>query len=255
MNMNEKDMPTINISIRDYYHGIDNTKIASGGESIICTLGEDEKLYKFFIDPRNPELTIDMPANKIRKVQALYKMHPKYMTTPTALISIGSCVVGYEMPRFLDSTTFYKAGLSLPEKIEALSKTRDILKYFATLGITYGDIKSNNILIDSNGNISFCDVDNVQVKTYPIDLVVEFLKLFSEKYGKIDENADAYMHNIFTLQQLGFPNSTPTYREIVKTVESGIYPKGFEKEAYPIFESMKTPENFNGEYVIQYVKK
>ena len=63
------------------------------------------------------------------------------------------------------------------------------------------------------------------------------------------------MHNIFTLQQLGFPNSTPTYHEIVKTVESGIYPKGFEKESYPIFESMKTPENFNGEYIIQYVKK
>ena len=255
MNTNEKDIPIINISIEEYNDALKNTKIVSSGESRICTLGEDKKLYKFFVKPEQSELTIDMPANKIRKVQALYKMRPKYMVIPTALISVGSSIVGYEMPRLLDSTTFHQAELSLPEKIEALSKTRDILKYFATLGITYGDIQSKNILIDSNGNISFCDVDNVQVKTYPIDLVVKFLGLFSEKYGKIDENADAYMHNIFTLQQLRFPNPRPTYHHIVKTLESGIYPKGFEKEAYPIFESMKNPENFNGEYIIQYVKK
>lgn len=250
-----ENISNINLSLDEYFSIIENHQFAKGGESIICRPTTQDTLYKFFIKPNTGQI-IDMPDNKVKKIKALYELKPQYMVQPLKIISTGSWIVGYEMSYNPDSISLSKAGLSRKEKIETLIQAKTALQYFASIGITYGDIKSNNILIDRNtGQITFCDIDNTKVGENPIDLVVEFLGHFSSKYGRIDSVADAYMHNILTLQQLGFPNNNPTYKDVVRTLEAGIYPKGFYQEARQIFESMTNPKNFNGEYVIQYVKK
>ena len=98
-------------------------------------------------------------------------------------------------------------------------------------------------------------MDNVQLEDYPIDLITLYVRHFVSKYGKIDNVVDAYMHNIMTLQQLGFPNPNPTYIDVIKTIEQGIYPSNYPTKALETFESMTDIRQFNGEYAIQYIMK
>lgn len=63
------------------------------------------------------------------------------------------------------------------------------------------------------------------------------------------------MHNILTLKQLKFPYNYTTTEGVIETLERGIYPQGFEESAKSVFASMTTPETFNGEYAIQYIKR
>lgn len=250
-----KRIPNKKLSFEEYIALIESESFFKGGEGRIYKTDNPNTLYKFFIDPRTEQF-IDISENKLRKIIALYSLNPEYMIKPVSTVSVNGTPVGYEMTYDVATIPFKDAMLSREEKLEFLTKTKTALQYLDSKDITYGDVKSNNILINyRTGQIEFCDIDNVRIGEYPIDLVVEYLRHFSSKYGKIDGVADAYMHNILTLQQLGFPNPQPTFKEVITTIEAGIYPKGFTQEAFLIFESMTNPENFNGEYAIQYVKK
>ncbi len=76
---------------------------------------------------------------------------------------------------------------------------------------------------------------------------------FIDGYGRADEVADIYMHNLLTLKCLNYKGDS--YSNILCGIKDGTYPTRFEKSALPTIKSMIDPANFTGEYIIQYVKK
>ena len=90
-------------------------------------------------------------------------------------------------------------------------------------------------------------MDNIQIGEHPIDLIGTIGDLATyEQCRGIDSKTDAYMHNIMTLSTLGidFPYC---YEDDINAE--------FRNPTSQIVDSMKEPEDFNGEYIIQYVKK
>ena len=249
--MEIKKMPNITLTLDEFFD-MEDQEFAHGGEAVIFKTGNPNTLYKFFKDHNGNY--IDMSDNKFKKLLELYILNLASAVKPLSTISVNGHLVGYEMTYNPDSVTLKNSGFTREEKIAALKRTKEILEYFHTKDIIYGDVKSNNILVDrKTGEIEFCDMDNIRIREYPMDLVAEYVQPF-EKCGKI-ELCDAYIHNLMTLQQLGFPNNYPTFREVQKALAREIYPPNFKEEAITIFESMIIPRKFNGEYVIQYVKK
>ena len=249
--MEIKRMPNIVLTLDEFFD-MEEKEFASGGEAVIFRTENPNTLYKFFKD-RNGNY-IDMSDNKLKKILELYKLNLSSAVRPLSTISVNGHLVGYEMTYNKDSVTLKNSGFSREQKIDILKRTKEILEYFKVHDITYGDVKSNNILVDrKTGKIEFCDMDNIRIRDYPMDLVAEYVQPFV-KCGKI-ELCDAYIHNLMTLQQLGFPNNYPTFKEVHRELAREIYPPNFKEEAITIFESMAIPRKFNGEYVIQYVKK
>lgn len=245
-------LPNREITLDEFFAISDEAIFAKGGESVIYRTDKKDTLFKLFVD-RNGNF-IDMSDNKLQKIMALYQMNLSHSVRPVSTVTVGKYLVGYEMSYNPNAIEFKKAGLDYERKIEVLEKTKSILEYFASHDIVYGDVKSNNILLDPlTGEIEFCDMDNIQLGKYPMDLVVEYVQPF-KKCDKI-ELADAYNHNLMSLQQLGFPSDYPTFREVLQALVRETYPTSFNEEAIPIFESMSLPRKFNGEYAIQYVKK
>lgn len=250
--INLQRLPNRELTLDEFFTISDEAIFAKGGESVICRTDKKDTLFKFFVDRFGN--FIDMSDNKLQKIIALYQMNLSHSVHPVSTITVGKYLVGYEMSYNPNAIEFKKARLESERKIEILERTKCILEYFASKDIVYGDVKSNNILLDQQtGEIEFCDMDNIQLGEYSMDLVVEYVQPF-KKCGKI-ELADAYNHNLMSLQQLGFPNDYPMFKEVLQALVREIYPASFTKEAIPIFESMTLPRKFNGEYAIQYVKK
>ncbi len=250
-----KIIPNIRLDWNQYYQIAQEQRINYGGESVICKTGENNSLYKFFYDPISNHL-MDMSGNKLQKIAELYKMNLSFAVQPLATVTAGNYLVGYKMTYNPRHISLKKAKLSREEAIEVLKKSKTALEYFASRDITYGDVRKSNVLLDpSTGEIEFCDMDNIRLGEYPIDLKIPSLKKFVESYGTIDEKADAYVHNLMTLQLLNFPWEESRYGWIIEMLKLGVYPEEFEESADCIFESMTKPEQFNGEYAIQYIKR
>lgn len=252
-----KKMPNITLTSGEFNRIIEFGSFnREGGESIICRSNKKDTLYKICYDINNQEV-IEMSNNKFQKLLALYEMDLEYSVKVLSTISVNGHLLGYEMTYDPKDIPLDKANLNRGQIIDILRNTREALIYYSGKKITYGDVKSNNILVNRRTNrITFCDMDNVQIENHPIDIMGRQLKDFYDEFGKIDSFADAYMHNLLTLQQLGFPNKYTTIEGIILTLKSGTLPQeGFDKEAIDTFYSMITPKKFNGEYVVEYVKK
>lgn len=225
-----------------------------GGEAIICLSDRPDTLYKIFINPSTGEI-IEMSDNKLKKITSLFEMNPEYSVKPLSTITMDGRLIGYEMTYNRESRPLSVAKLDRTSTIEVLKRTKVALEHFASYDIVYGDIASRNILIDRNRQIEFCDMDNVQIKDLPIDLQGKDLRRFTRAYGKTDEKADAYMHNLFTLQQLKYPTQNPTYEDIITALSEGPYPSNFKRGAIRVFDSMLDPKKFTGEYAVKYLKR
>lgn len=251
-----RNLPNINLSLDDYFDITENRIFTDGGaESIICTTDKANTLYKFFVNPYTRQL-IDMPDNKHKKIMAIYQKNLEYSVKVLSTISVGGYLVGYEMSYNPTNIPFLSLDISREEKIFFLERVREGLDYYASQGIVYGDIHGNNILLNlASGQIEFCDIDNIQIGDYPMDVKGRTLTNFLKEYGTMDSVADIYMHNLFTLKRLDFPTPNSTYHKILTTLEIGIYPSLVNDEGRRVLESMITPRSFTKEYVIQYIKK
>ena len=247
-------LPNIKIS-RDEINRLIRQRISLGGESYICLSPEQKTIYKLFIDPElsaglmfTAEDLVSLPDNKFNKIVSLHQLKPKHCTLPLSTISMEGRLVGYEMTFDSSDTTLSFESLFPEEKLYYLKKTKKILEYFASKDITYGDVAERNVLINrETGQVKFCDMDNIRLKQYPIDLLSSELEEYSIERG-IDDSADAYMHNIMTILGLEI--------DMCRCFESGKYLRSyFRKNAYSVLDSMGEPKEFNGEYLIQYVKK
>lgn len=227
-----------------------------GGEAIICESGKNNSLYKLCYDNYTQEV-IPLSDNKFRKILTLYEMNLEHSVKILSTISVNGCLFGYEMSYNHLDIALNKTTLNRKQTIEVLKQSSEILKYYSRHSIIYGDVKRDNILINrKTGKVTFCDMDNIQIDSLPIDVKGRELSHFLNQYGRMDAKADSYMHNLLTLQQFGFPNQYTTLEGVIMTLENGVIPEDtFTEEGQAIFHSMKDPKNFNGQYAIQYVKK
>ena len=248
-----KRMPNINLTEADYQIIIHAGEVISGGEAIICRSDKEDTLYKIFpgSDKHTPGLMSD---NKYKKILAQYENPLENSVRPLSTLSYYGNLIGYEMTYDKNDIPLWNMRPKRNILLQYLNETKRILEYYASKDITYGDVKGNNILINCHsGQVKFCDMDNIRLGQYPIDLVVYCLENFVSTYGCIDEKADAYMHNLLTLERLIYKNIP--YRDIINFLEQGQYPRRFERPVRAVIDSMVEPENFTGEYIIQYAKK
>lgn len=235
-------IPNIELNTEQIKELTTQYKLASGGEGIICEGITSNTVAKLFTKHGK---IIPMGDNKEHKIIELYKRQLEHTTIPVRTISYKGNIVGYEMTTNPFYDTYKDYQLSYEEQKHILLKTKDILEYFYSKGIIYGDFELRNILFDrETGDIIFCDMDNTQVDDYPIDKRPGNLEYFY-LCRTIDGTVHPYMHNILTLRlnELG-PFSSK--REINSV---------FKKPAHKIAHSMRQPVEFIPEYVIDYIKK
>lgn len=238
-------IPTVNIT-QDEYYTLRSYPLKKGGEGIICP-GSKKSLYKFFTDQKGE--MISMPQNKVSKIKWLYDNDVKFITQALSIISCTGTIIGYEMTYDEKDQSLESLDLSLEESIIILKQAKDVLTYFETLGITYGDVTSDNILVNSaTKQVKFCDIDNMQVVKFKIDAKGSPLMRYYEQTGTIDAKADAYMHNLLVLKSLYYKGEYES--EIMKELRRGNLCGNIPPEAKRIFESMTTPTTFNGKYAI-----
>ena len=109
---------------------------------------EKKDLYKKFLD---------MEGIKINGV-----------LLPEDLIVENGLLQGYTMTYFKNSTPlsdrFLKRYFNCKELFEYINKASKILRSIHSNGIICQDLSFENILVDNNGNIAFCDIDGCSYK-------------------------------------------------------------------------------------------
>ena len=236
-------IPNKKITMDEYHDLITWRKLTYGGEAIICESDNPYSLYKIFSTFDTPK---PMGENKEKKIELLHELKPEYSIQPISTISLNDIIIGYEMTTDFGLESYKPYQLSPEELKYFLTKTKDILEYFSSLGIIYGDLEPRNILFDrQTGDIKFCDMDNISINGLPIDKM-PFNLQFYEAHREIDSSVHPFMHNIMTLRTTGLDLYWANRFDIRKN---------FKRPAVKIIQSMSKPENFNSEYIVQYMKK
>lgn len=180
-----------------------------GSEGIIIRQNDKRKVRKIFhqnfgksaTDIENIE---KISENKLRKLEKLYQI--SNFDNDVKIINTVSCderLVGYDMISEKINYPYTNNELSKEEKIKFLKQIKKKLEYFHSLGIVYGDVRPENILIDKrNKHISFCDLDNIQIDQNPIDLFHYCICHFQNEDSLIDESIDRYMYNLLVLNEM-----------------------------------------------------
>ena len=240
-----KTLPDITLSKDELMYIKENlNQYHSGCEGIIIK-GEDprivRKIFLYDIDETytKPRKQVEkMRQNKLKKIQILGTMHQlKNDLRVTRTISHEGIFMGYEMissyPQYpLDTNPLYVENI-----IPYLKRLRDILEDYHKHGIVFGDVKANNILQNQEFDIiSFCDVDNIQIKNLPIDLPNFSIQRFQDENGIVNEAVDHYMFNLLTLSEL-FYGST-FYKNVEEKIKKGNFPDGLNQESYKILTKM-----------------
>ena len=241
-----KTIPNKNMSAHEVKTLLTKGKITSGGEATICKGENPHTLYKIFESFGEP---IAMGYNKERKIIELYVCNPDYTVKPISTISLDGTIIGYELT---DEYTFdsFKNDYDLwkldkNELRHFLNETKRILEYFSSKDIIYGDITPRNILFNRyTGEIKFCDIDNIQIYNYKMDMIPFILADYYE-FRDIDDGVHPYMHNFMTLNALGLDLYCSTTHE---------FRKSFKRPGRKVIESMKNIETFNDEYIITHLK-
>lgn len=247
-----KRLPNVEISDQQLDLIIDDGLFDYGGEAIVCRNNNPNTLYKIFVKPLSnvPDTMVD---NKFKKITWIYQHPLEHTVMPTATITNNGNLIGYEMTYDREDEALLNAILTPDETIACLQETAKILKYYASKDITFGDVKNDNILINNNNQIKFCDIDNMRIGDMQVDIMSYALTDYFQVNKAIDAKADAYMHNLLVLEQLKY-NNLP-YKSILSKLKSRPNMSEFSKEMKKIFSSLAKPEQFNGDYAIQYIKK
>ena len=137
----------------------------------------------------------DVIQNKIAKLTLLHDLDIDII--PTSFISINGEIKGYSMPYLKDYRAVNPEFLRKKKKLIILEKLNNKLDELHSKGIIYGDIRSGNILINSDLDLVLCDIDNVSINGYGFDILGDIAKRYVRKYG-IDETLDIYSYNLYT---------------------------------------------------------
>lgn len=248
-----KRLPNIKLTDKEITLLLEDNKFDYGGEAIICRNNNPHTLYKIFTHP-NTDIAARMSENKLRKIEWIYQRQLEDTVLPVATLSNRGTLIGYEMTFDEEDEALINTLLTEDEKIHYLHSSADILRYYSELGIVYGDVKDDNVLINpKTKKAKFCDVDNMQIDNMPIDVMGHGLYEYFDEVGIIDEKADAYMHNLLFLEQLKYNGLS--HKAILSRLHAHPYLVEFPDEAQRVLESLTEPKNFTGEYAISYVKR
>lgn len=248
-----KVMPNTNLSEEFCDYLLLDCRFDIGGEAIICKNDDTNTLYKIFVYPGS-DIPDIMSDNKFKKIVALYQKKLKYKVQPLSTLSLNGKLIGYEMSYDSKDISMFNLNLTRRQKLYYLRQAKEALDYFSSVDITYGDVKSDNILINQKTKkITFCDIDNIRLGQYPIDVMGHELTEYVESRGQVDKTIDAFMHNLLTLEQLNFPNLSQ--QEILAYLNQGINIKQLPDKAIQIAKSLTEPSTYEGEFMIQYIKK
>lgn len=216
-------------------------------------------LYKVF----DYESTLSLPQtridaiynNKLEKLKALAAIpNLRFTTAPSGLLYNAGEFCGYEMPYNPKDISLKEAGLDYEATLTTLRKVKFILNYLYRRDIIYADVNTGNILVNVDTNqVKLCDMDNVAIGELGVDVVLDETDWFLREYGKMDENVAAYMYNLLALEQIAYPNRG-NY-EILYTLGRESEIPGFNNEVGRVVEKMLHPKKFDGEDILQYVKK
>ena len=88
-------------------------------------------------------------------------------------------------------------------------------------------------------------MDNIAFGNLPMDVIPFNLQIY-ESGRKIDYNVHPYMHNIMTLRAMGLDSYWASKWDLRKALK---------RPGYKTVLSMSKPKDFNGEYILPYVKK
>ena len=238
-----KNMPNIKLTEKEVQHFMTYRKLFMGGEAIICESDQPYTLYKIFT---NYSKILHMGENKEKKIIELYNRQLDHSVKPVSTISLNDVIIGYEMVNEYDLSSYKLFQLSKDELLYFLNKTKEILEYFENEGIIYGDMEPRNILFNKEtGEIKFCDMDNIQIDDYKMDLIPSGLLEYKTMRG-IDKGVHPYMHNKMTLSALGLDIFCSNKWELRKFLK---------KDGCNIVGSMKDINMFNSEYLLPHIKK
>lgn len=236
-------MPNIKLTEEEFRKILIHYKICSGGEGTVCDSGKYGTVYKLFEDHGKPK---PMGDNKEKKVVDLYHRRLSYSTIPLSTISLNDVIVGYEMTTDYDFEKFKLIQLSREEILQFLIRSKEVLQYFTSKGIIYGDVEPRNILFNRmTGEVMFCDMDNVQTARRPMDRLPYQLISYDSLRG-IDYDVPALMHNHMTLAAFDLDSYCSTKYSLKKF---------FKRGAIKVVNSMKNFNEFEGEYLVDYLKK
>lgn len=177
----------------------------SGGEGNIYRIPDGRKnvILKLFYNPFSeaslPEKTMQ---NKKQKVELLEKVKLPNKVQIEGRIFLSDEFIGYIMGEAINYQDFCFNTFTNFQRLEFLKRLKTQLQRFHELGIVYGDLKSNNVLshIHNHKLGCLCDLDNMQVKEYPIDITSDYIDEFLCWYGEVDEKLDWYVMNLLTLE-------------------------------------------------------
>ena len=238
-----KRLPNIELDTEQINELTTAYKITRGGEATICEGIKSGTVAKIFT---KHGLVIPMGDNKEKKIIRLYEEQLEYSTIPVRTISYKGQLVGYEMTTDPFYNTYKKYGLTIPEQKQLLIKSKQVLEYFQSKGIIYGDVELRNILFNrETGEVIFCDMDNTQIGDLPIDVRTSRLGQYYLAKSIIDEGVHPFMHNYLTLRLYDLDPYCTRFA----------INKQFHKPASKIAHSMKQPVDFIPDYVIKYIKK
>ena len=253
-------LPNLEMS-RDELNFLLENPYSIGGEAIICPGGR-LTLLKLFVNHHLHDQISDseyydsrdllgMSDNKLKKIEILYQKDPQGLIKPLRTLTLDKKLIGYEMTKEIGAFQYAPKAFKTNENIAILTQSGKILRGLAQLDMTYGDVNPRNILVNERtGEVTFCDIDNMRIGNYEIDVMDPELYEYGETRA-YDQTADAYMHNLLTLYSLTDATSN---EEVLDMIEKGIIPNIFNRRGINTFQSMINPETFNGEYLVQHIK-
>lgn len=255
-----KSLPNLEMS-RDELNFLLENPYSIGGEAIICPGGR-LTLLKLFVNHHLREQISDneyydskdllgMSNNKLKKLEVLYQKEPQGLIKPLRTLSLEGKLIGYEMTKEIGSFQYAPKAIKFNENISILTQSGKILRGLNQFDMTYGDVFPRNILVNAKtGEVTFCDIDNMRIGDYQIDVMEPELFEYGETRN-YDHTADAYMHNLLTLYSL---TNALSNEDVLDMIESGTIPNIFNRRGINAIKSMTNPEIFNGEYIIQHIK-
>lgn len=236
-----------------------------GSEGIIIKQDDKRNVRKIFFDHfgllyPTEEKTGRIRENKLSKLDKLYQINNFDNDVKVSnSVSCNGKLVGYDMVSDKINYPYVTAPLLRDEKIKFLKQIKKKLEYFHGLGIVFGDVRNGNILIDKRKkNISFCDLDNIQIDRNPIDLINRYIIDFPNKDLLVDKKADYYMYNLLLLNELLYEHYD--YEHILKKISSNLdFDKDidlFNETGITNIKKMVNVKNkYTGGYLIDNLKK